>query len=126
MATHDFEALYQRFTRAHGWTLMADPTTLAAFRRRWEKALALPVAVLDPGTKAVTSGTDPSVTYTVTADTCTCPDYRRAPFGWCKHRLSVWQWDQYLADIYTDERKGDDEAEAARIAKLESDLKELY
>lgn len=28
--------------------------------------------------------------YTVTVLSCTCPDTRSAPWGWCKHRLAVW------------------------------------
>jgi len=48
--------------------------------------LAGDVALQPDGTATVGSATHPMSTYSVNG-TCNCPDFARAPDGWCKHRL---------------------------------------
>jgi hypothetical protein len=61
----------------------------------------------------VGSETDDGKLYAVhtTAGSCTCPDYQRAPHGWCKHRLAV----QLVVRAEEEERR----AQAAAVAEAE-------
>jgi hypothetical protein len=49
------------------------------------------VTVRDDGSITVGSCTDPSKTYTLEGQTCTCEDFQhgRSPGGWCKHRIAA-------------------------------------
>jgi hypothetical protein len=51
--------------------------------------LAGDVAVLDEGRAVVASMSDATKTYAVEHSVCTCPDFPRAPHGFCAHRLAV-------------------------------------
>jgi hypothetical protein len=46
------------------------------------------VEVLDDHTARVTSQHDGVTRYFVVNGTCDCPDFARAPAGWCKHRVA--------------------------------------
>jgi hypothetical protein len=65
--------------------------TLPACQGRIDAAVSLvlagDVALQPDGLAIVGSATTPSITYTVNG-TCACPDFGRAPEGWCKHKIA--------------------------------------
>jgi len=93
---------FDDFTHEHPWVLVLDHPSAAKLAQRFDRALTIlerPVDVIPkyrdngPIDYFVRSQADNAKSYTVTRDTCTCPDGRtggRAPVGWCKHRFAVW------------------------------------
>jgi len=89
----------QHFANENRWVSILDAETTAALMRRWDRACQLSEChVVSRGHDyQVTSQSDPSIRYIVDLQKgCTCPDAQAAPFGWCKHRLAAWQYQQYL------------------------------
>src|SRR5262245_2345042 len=60
---------------------------------RIERAVAIvlsgDITFLPEGKAQVASQSNGTTEYAVCNGTCECPDYPRAPQGWCKHRLAV-------------------------------------
>jgi hypothetical protein len=73
---------------AHDEALARKPELEARLWRALGIVSDKPVAKVGPGTWQVESGTGNGV-YTVTQETCTCPDFPKAPLQFCKHRLAV-------------------------------------
>ena len=96
--------LFNAFAHEHPWTKMADNETVIAIARRWERATQLidEEAVKTVWTKETGTGRTMFIFvvqsaatedfYHVDDDGCSCPDGNQgdAPYGWCKHRMSVW------------------------------------
>ncbi|MEE8465775.1 MAG: hypothetical protein V3S68_04805 [Dehalococcoidia bacterium] len=101
--TRSRQALDQ-FQSENPWLLMADGPTLSAFYARWDRAGSLPGTFYGGGLKGLpewgywkgpVEDTEPN--YRVSVHSCSCPDAtNRAPNGWCKHRLAVWNLDRHL------------------------------
>ena len=89
------------FADSNAWAKIGDETTITALMYRWDRACAMSqhhvVATNRPDYYQVWSQTNPDQFYTVNLEKgCTCPDFTRAPFGWCKHRLAAWIYQTWL------------------------------
>ena len=107
--TNDIPAPYagfKAFTSDQKWTKMSDSQTTIALLSRWERASDLPGRFIRSSYPGVTAYVKPDAStstgfahvesYLVTIeDGCTCPDADpltgKAPYGWCKHRIKLWQ-----------------------------------
>ena len=110
-----------KFNHDHKWTLMLDEAAARAFGLRWERAVDLLTAgavhEAGSGIYQVTSQTDNQIRYWVSPGvSCTCPDTHRAPWGWCKHQLAVWMYQE----TEMEQRDLDWEENAEQMYKFQS------
>ena len=97
---------FKAFSSDQKWARIADAQTTIALLSRWERAAELPGRFIRssfPGVQAyvkpdasTSTGWAKTESYLLTLeDGCTCPDSDpytgNAPWGWCKHRLRLWQ-----------------------------------
>lgn len=89
------ERLLERFIEG-GISPPADvwaPKDIAALGARWERAKGITRdrwLSRTPGQVFTCQGNEGRI-YQVTLRDCNCPDNRKAPWGWCKHRIALWQ-----------------------------------